>query len=84
MCGICGKLCYGNKIVDETLLEEMCKSLAYRGPNDEGIFVNSNSKSQNSKVQVGLGHTRLSIIDLSDAGHQPMCNEEKTIWLVYN
>ena len=84
MCGICGKLSYGNKIVDETLLKKMCKSLAYRGPNDEGVFVNANSKSQNSKVQVGLGHTRLSIIDLSDAGHQPMCNEEETIWLVYN
>ncbi len=84
MCGICGKLNYGGKIVDEALLKRMCRSLAYRGPNDEGVFVNSNSKSQNSKIQVGLGHTRLSVIDLSDAGHQPMCNEEGTIWLVYN
>ncbi|MEK6767302.1 MAG: asparagine synthetase B, partial [Planctomycetota bacterium] len=84
MCGVCGKLSYGNKIVDEALLKRMCKSLAFRGPNDEGVFVRSNSKSQASKVQVGLGHTRLSVIDLSDAGHQPMCNEEETIWLVYN
>ncbi len=84
MCGICGKLIYGDKIVDETLLKRMCKSLAYRGPNDEGVFISSASKPQNSKVQVGLGHTRLSVIDLSDAGHQPMCNEEETIWLVYN
>ncbi len=84
MCGICGKLSYGNKIVDEALLRKMCKSLSYRGPNDEGIFVNSNSKSPNSKVQVGLGHTRLSVIDLSDAGHQPMCNEDETVRLVYN
>jgi asparagine synthase (glutamine-hydrolysing) len=84
MCGICGKLNYGGKIVDEALLKRMCRSLAYRGPNDEGVFVSSNSKSQDSKIQVGLGHTRLSVIDLSDAGHQPMCNEEGTIWLVYN
>ena len=84
MCGICGKISYGSKIVDESLLRRMCRSLAYRGPNDEGVFVSSNSKSQGSKIQVGLGHTRLSVIDLSDAGHQPMCNEEETIWLVYN
>ncbi|KHE92947.1 MAG: asparagine synthase (glutamine-hydrolyzing) [Candidatus Scalindua rubra] len=84
MCGICGKLSYGGVQVDETLLRKMCRSLFYRGPDDEGVFVSSNSKSQNSKVQVGLGHTRLSVIDLSDAGHQPMCNEEKTIWLVCN
>ncbi|MBT6048048.1 MAG: asparagine synthetase B, partial [Candidatus Scalindua sp.] len=84
MCGICGKLSHGNKIVDKALLKRMCKSLAYRGPNDEGVFVSTNEKSQTSKVQVGLGHTRLSVIDLSDAGHQPMCNEEENIWLVYN
>ncbi|MCP4252518.1 MAG: asparagine synthase (glutamine-hydrolyzing) [Candidatus Scalindua sp.] len=82
MCGICGKLNYGRVQVDEALLKRMCRSLSYRGPDDEGIFVNS--KSLNSKVQIGLGHTRLSVIDLSDAGHQPMCNEEETIWLVYN
>jgi asparagine synthase (glutamine-hydrolyzing) len=84
MCGICGKLSYGGKIVDEALLKRMCKSLAYRGPNDEGVFVSTNSKFQTSKVQVGLGSTRLSVIDLSDSGHQPMCNEEENIWLVYN
>ena len=82
MCGICGKLSYGGVQVDEALLRRMCRSLSYRGPDDEGVFVNS--KSQNSKVQVGLGHTRLSVIDTSDAGHQPMCNEDETIWLVYN
>jgi len=84
MCGICGKLSYGNKPIDEKLLEKMCKTLSYRGPDDEGFFCNSNLKTQNSKVHIGLGHRRLSIIDLSDAGHQPMCNEDETIWLVYN
>jgi asparagine synthase (glutamine-hydrolysing) len=84
MCGICGKLSYGNKMVDEALLRRMCKSLSYRGPDDEGVFASSKSKFHNSNVQVGLGHTRLSVIDPSDAGHQPMCNENETIWLVYN
>ena len=84
MCGICGKLSYGNKIVDEALLRRMCRSLSYRGPDDEGVFASSKSKFHNSNVQVGLGHTRLSVIDPSDAGHQPMCNENETIWLVYN
>ncbi len=84
MCGICGKLSYGEVKVDEALLRKMCRSLAYRGPNDEGVYVSSSAKSQDPNLQVGLGHTRLSIIDLSDAGHQPMCNEDGTIWLVYN
>ena len=84
MCGICGKLSYGSKPIDEALLKKMCKTLSYRGPDDEGFFLNSNFNAQNSKVQVGLGHRRLSIIDLSDAGHQPMSNEDETIWLVYN
>jgi asparagine synthase (glutamine-hydrolysing) len=46
-----------------------------RGPDDEGIFANED---------VSLGHRRLSIIDLSPAGHQPMCNEDQTLWIVYN
>ena len=53
----------------------MCKSFSYRGPDDEGTFVSP---------PVGLGHSRLSIIDLSPAGHQPMSNEDGTIWIVFN
>ena len=75
MCGICGKLDFNGKRVDGDLLKRMCRSLSYRGPDDEGVFISS---------PIGLGHRRLSIIDLSSAGHQPMSNEDGTIRLVFN
>jgi asparagine synthase (glutamine-hydrolysing) len=53
----------------------MCRSFAYRGPNDEGFFVSP---------PVGLGHRRLSIIDLSSAAHQPLSNEDGSIWMIFN
>uniref|UniRef100_A0A6H1ZTQ6 Putative asparagine synthase n=1 Tax=viral metagenome TaxID=1070528 RepID=A0A6H1ZTQ6_9ZZZZ len=53
----------------------MCRSFSYRGPDDEGVLI---------APPIGLGHRRLSIIDLSPAGNQPMCNEDGTIWLVFN
>ena len=75
MCGICGKLVFDGQGISGNLLEAMCKSFSYRGPDDEGTFVSP---------PVGLGHSRLSIIDLSPAGHQPMSNEDGTIWIVFN
>ena len=53
----------------------MINMVKYRGPDDEGYFINNN---------IGLAHCRLSIIDLSRAGHQPMSNEKGSIWIVYN
>ena len=53
----------------------MTESFAYRGPDDEGFFFEG---------PVGLGHRRLSIIDLSPSGRQPMSNEDQTLWLVFN
>ncbi|MFH1481241.1 MAG: asparagine synthase (glutamine-hydrolyzing), partial [Pseudomonadota bacterium] len=75
MCGICGKLDFHSKGITEGLLKKMCRSFSYRGPDDEGVLVD---------LPAGLGHRRLSIIDLSPAGHQPMCNEDGTVWLVFN
>ncbi len=75
MCGICGKVDLSGKPISYQLLERMCRSFSYRGPDDQGIEVLQG---------VALGHRRLSIIDLSAAGRQPMCNEDGTIWLVYN
>jgi asparagine synthase (glutamine-hydrolysing) len=75
MCGICGKLDFHGKETGEDLLKKMTGSFAYRGPDDEGIYISS---------PVALGHRRLSIIDLSPAGHQPMSNEDGSIWLVFN
>ncbi|MCP4681811.1 MAG: asparagine synthase (glutamine-hydrolyzing) [Desulfobacterales bacterium] len=84
MCGICGKISYDSGPVDEGLLRKMCRSFSYRGPDDEGIYINEQSEGKNGTLSVGLGHKRLSIIDLSQAGHQPMSNEDGTIWLTYN
>lgn len=72
MCGICGK--YSPAGVTQEDINPMLQMLTHRGPDDEGIFVRGN---------IGLGNSRLSIIDLP-GGHQPMSNEDGTIWIVYN
>lgn len=76
MCGIVGIWDYKNKISRE-LLEKMCNALSHRGPDDAGIFIDE-------KNNIGFGHRRLSIIDLSPLGHQPMTNDNKTLWIVFN
>ncbi len=76
MCGICG-IAYtaeSNQRVDEGQLRRMRDSLAHRGPDDAGLFIDSH---------IGLAHRRLSIVDLS-SGHQPMPNEDQTVWISYN
>ncbi len=75
MCGICGKLNFDREVpVSRRLIEAMADSIAHRGPDDEGFFVSG---------PVGLGFRRLSIIDLS-TGHQPLSNEDDTVWIVFN
>lgn len=76
MCGICG-IVYTDpeRQVDPALLESMARVQAYRGPDDQGVW---------RKGHVGLGHVRLSIIDLSPLGHQPMTNEDNSVWITYN
>lgn len=94
MCGICGVIDF-NKGVKAELIQRMCKTLAHRGPDDEGlVFIKNGHYLEVKKpferplgqdgFEVGLGHRRLAIIDLSAAGHQPMCNEDGTIWIVFN
>jgi asparagine synthase (glutamine-hydrolysing) len=78
MCGICGIVDRTGKSIDERIVKGMCLEMVHRGPDDEGIYISS------SKPSVGLGHRRLSIIDLSPAGRQPMFNEDKSISLVLN
>jgi asparagine synthase (glutamine-hydrolysing) len=60
-------------------LRRMAEQIRHRGPDDAGVKV-----FQDSSQAVSLGHRRLSIIDLSAAGHQPMANEDETIWIVFN
>lgn len=75
MCGICGKINLDGRPVDEDLVRRMAATLSHRGPDDAGVY---------AKGGAGLGHRRLSIIDLSPSGHQPMCNEDGTVWIVFN
>lgn len=80
MCGICGIINHGlSADVSEDILLRMCAEMKHRGPDDQGVYI-KNSEG----LQVGLGHRRLSIIDLSSAGHQPMTNEDGSVWLVFN
>jgi len=75
MCGICGIVNFnGTNPVDRGLLERMTSAQAHRGPDDYGYFVENN---------VGLGHRRLSIIDLS-GGKQPIFNEDGSVVVVFN
>jgi asparagine synthase (glutamine-hydrolysing) len=75
MCGIVGKYNLNQESVSPELIKRMCDKLIHRGPDDSGIYVDGN---------VGLGHRRLSIIDLSESGHQPMSSQDKSIWITFN
>ncbi len=72
MCGICGKINKSGVSREEMML--MNNMLVHRGPDDEGYYI---------KGPVGLGHRRLSIIDL-EGGKQPICNEDQSVWIVCN
>ena len=71
MCGICGF----TGEADAGVLRRMTEVLAHRGPDDSGLYSDTN---------INLGHRRLSIIDLTTAGHQPMPNEDESIWITFN
>src|SRR5439155_25367658 len=76
MCGIVGKVNFDrHRLVDPAQIESMADSVRHRGPDDGGTWLAGN---------VGLGHKRLSIIDLSPSGRNPMCNEDSTVWIVFN
>jgi len=77
MCGIAGIYSFNGKPIDENVLIRMRDTMRHRGPDGAGIWVSKDKK-------VGLGHRRLSIIDLSDAASQPMCNEDATLWISFN
>src|SRR5262245_13160833 len=72
MCGIAG---WFGETLDDHQQQQLLRALHHRGPDARG-----------SKIwaRAGLLHTRLSILDLSPAGQQPMCNEDGTIWVVFN
>jgi len=75
MCGICGKLTIrGEQAVSPALIKAMADTIEHRGPDDEGYYVSGS---------IGLGFRRLAILDLK-SGHQPLSNEDGTIWIIFN
>src|SRR5512136_2083026 len=75
MCGICGIFNFGTRApADPAALKRATDAMAHRGPDDEGFFLDG---------ELGLGNRRLSIIDLP-GGHQPLSNEDQTIWITFN
>ena len=75
MCGIAGIINFNDKAVKETAIKIMLTKMKHRGPDDEGVYLNNN---------IGLGHVRLSILDLSYAGHQPMLSNDGKFVIVFN
>lgn len=75
MCGICGVFGYHGQKPDEIVVRDMMRIMKHRGPDDEGVYIDD---------RVGLGFVRLSIIDLSDAGHQPMLSPDGRYVMVFN
>jgi asparagine synthase (glutamine-hydrolysing) len=74
VCGIAGIVGEHGDVVDAASVHRMCQTIVHRGPDDEGI---------SAQGPMGLGMRRLSIIDLS-GGHQPIHNEDRTVWVVFN
>ena len=75
MCGIVGIVSFRQQAIEECRLRQMMKVIKHRGPDDEGVYLQDS---------VGLGHVRLSILDLSMAGHQPMQDETGRYTIVLN
>jgi asparagine synthase (glutamine-hydrolysing) len=74
MCGIAGIVSHHHQPIDAEELHAMCAAMVRRGPDDEGIYLGDGA---------GLAMRRLSIIDIQ-TGHQPVCNEDASIWVVLN
>src|SRR5579859_6810598 len=74
MCGITGIMQFGGARVERDSLRKMCAAMVHRGPDDEGIYIDGS---------VGIAMRRLSIVDLA-TGHQPLSNEDSSVWIVFN
>jgi asparagine synthase (glutamine-hydrolysing) len=75
MCGICGIINFDGSPVRSEQIQMTMDSIKHRGPDDEGLFIDG---------PLGLGHVRLSILDLSSAGHQPMFSEDGRYCIIHN
>jgi asparagine synthase (glutamine-hydrolysing) len=83
MCGIAGQYNFGAPTDpdvgerERARVQQMCAAIAHRGPDGSGLW-------QTRDGRVVLGHRRLAIVDVSAAGHQPMSNEDGTVWITFN
>jgi asparagine synthase (glutamine-hydrolysing) len=78
VCGIAGLFNFGASVRDErAAVLAIRDAMTHRGPDDAGLWASADQR-------VVLGHRRLSIVDLSDAGHQPMANENDDVWVTFN
>jgi asparagine synthase (glutamine-hydrolysing) len=78
MCGICGVLAFNDSFAcDERVIVAMRDTMTHRGPDDGGAW-------SSPAGRVALGHRRLSIVDVSHSGHQPMSNEDGSVWVTFN
>lgn len=75
MCGICGIINFNKEPVEEVLIRKMMQKIKHRGPDDEGLFIDQN---------YGFGFVRLSILDLSPLGHQPMFDQNNRFMIIHN
>lgn len=79
MCGIAGVMRWDGRPADPAVIGAMTDALRHRGPEQHGARTGAFGLAQ-----VGLGHARLKIVDLSDAANQPMVNEDGSVWVVFN
>jgi asparagine synthase (glutamine-hydrolysing) len=75
MCGINGVFWYGGGQADPALTRAQARAQRHRGPDDAGVW---------AEGPAALGHRRLAVVDLSPTGHQPMSNEDGTVWVTFN
>ena len=78
MCGICGYV--SRREFSEKVIQEMSNTMTHRGPDDGGMF----QRRLGNRRYIALGHRRLSVIDLSSAGHQPMLTRDEKLAIVFN
>ena len=93
MCGIAGVFNFNGVPVERGMVKRMCDAIAHRGPDDHRYLFggvhgydyhrHEIDPAETRSAVVGLGHRRLSIIDI-EHGHQPMANEDQSIWIVFN
>jgi asparagine synthase (glutamine-hydrolysing) len=79
MCGVCGVVSFEGRDLDPAVGRRMLESLHHRGPDDRGAY-----SHRVADTAIFLGHTRLSILDLSAAGRQPLSNETGSVWVSFN